>query len=683
MANLSFKQGDLSNISNNAISDGAVYFCKDNTEGHSAHGYIFYDVGSKNVDRLPINGAGYYIALDKKTNSIKNMYIENNLFNEGAGAYIGVGYGEKDIWLHRSSSSSSSNRGLWCPLYGNTDSNVSGAWILRLGAGIGDDIGEYTYIGSPPYVGNDGKSTNNRTIRPMTNSGYSLGDSSFPWATAHINEMIGNASTATILKNARTIAVGNQSKTFDGSADIEIPINISTTWTAGTSAGPIVKVVVNGKSSEKAIPIASDSNSGVITIGSQAFAGNKTFNGYTFHSRGIQINADSNLKEGLIIYDHDGSSTGVKRLMSSFWVTTVNHKGTGDVDKIKPAALWTVKYHDFLDDEEKNANPATSNYINKASVCLSLYDKTTAAFYPTESSLSSIITSTFLGTSSHRWAGIYSDTIVCSYFRTSTASNAPNNRYILIGNGEDGGKAYYIGSLSIPWDGLYSKNITAQNVSPFNNITSDQTLGLEDNNWTRLYVKAIRASGNIYPSSTDTQYLGLNNARWGTIYAKNGNFTGNVDASTYNGETLGNLSDSRLKIVQSNNILEKDLLIYNQLQPVVYKYKDVLPTENHSRTHIGFLAQDVEILIDQNGLTSEDCALVQIENLEEDSGYRPVCQDGKKYYLNYNELHGLHTLKNHQQDARLAELENKNKDLENTIATLKTQIELLKLAIGG
>ena len=54
-----------------------------------------------------------------------------------------------------------------------------------------------------------------------------------------------------------------------------------------------------------------------------------------------------------------------------------------------------------------------------------------------------------------------------------------------------------------------------------------------------------------------------------------------------------------------------------------------------------------------------------------------------RYSLRYGEFHGLHILKNHQQDTRLTELENKNKELENTISTLKTQVELLKLAIGG
>ena len=85
-----------------------------------------------------------------------------------------------------------------------------------------------------------------------------------------------------------------------------------------------------------------------------------------------------------------------------------------------------------------------------------------------------------------------------------------------------------------------------------------------------------------------------------------------------------------------------------------------------------------------NNLTNLDFGGLCIDSVDPDiEVYKKVLLDGKKYSLRFGEFHGLHILKNHQQDARLTELENKNKELENTIATLKTQIELLKLAVGG
>lgn len=56
----------------------------------------------------------------------------------------------------------------------------------------------------------------------------------------------------------------------------------SLTWTNGTTAGPIGKLVGTNMTTVTfpAIPAASASNSGVITTGNQIFNGDKTFNGY-------------------------------------------------------------------------------------------------------------------------------------------------------------------------------------------------------------------------------------------------------------------------------------------------------------------------------------------------------------------------------------------------------------------
>ena len=192
----------------------------------------------------------------------------------------------------------------------------------------------------------------------------------------------------------------------------------------------------------------------------------------------------------------------------------------------------------------------------------------------------------------------------------------------------------------------------------------------------------------ICPSSkksTGTINLGAPLLRWKNIYFS-GVLNGTAaDISQAYVDGDGTTSDKRLKEIQSNEILQKDLLLYDALAPVCYKYKNILPGHNYSRTHIGFLAQDIENQIKNFELSSEDCALVQARPLNEDDPQelKDICTDGYKYYLNYNELHGLHTLKNHQQDARLAELEAKNKELENTISNLKTQMELLRLAVGG
>ena len=216
MANLSFKQGDLSNISNTDISNGVVYFSKDNTSGHSNHGYIFYDSGS---NRLPINGSGYYIAPDKKEPSKKSMFIENNLFNYGAGAFIGVGYNNKDLWLHKSSTSGNPNRGLWSPLWGGTEEEPTdnGTWVLRVGkhSDSSTDPAEYLYLGSPKYINENGVVSNIYTIRPGAKDSYSLGDSSYKWADVYTLNITSNTGTfsSTLNVSGKTTLSGGMETT--------------------------------------------------------------------------------------------------------------------------------------------------------------------------------------------------------------------------------------------------------------------------------------------------------------------------------------------------------------------------------------------------------------------------------------------------------------------------------------
>ena len=75
--------------------------------------------------------------------------------------------------------------------------------------------------------------------------------------------------------NTLSITVGGTTKTATA-------VNsVSNAWEAGTSAGPKIKTTVNGKTGTAvAIPKATASASGVVTTGTQTFAGAKTFNSY-------------------------------------------------------------------------------------------------------------------------------------------------------------------------------------------------------------------------------------------------------------------------------------------------------------------------------------------------------------------------------------------------------------------
>ena len=159
-------------------------------------------------------------------------------------------------------------------------------------------------------------------------------------------------------------------------------------------------------------------------------------------------------------------------------------------------------------------------------------------------------------------------------------------------------------------------------------------------------------------------YLGTYAYPWTGLHVES------INGETVSRGTLKNTdSDIRLKSIQSNDILEKALKVYNCLTPIAYKYKNLQKTDNYKRTHIGFIAQEVEQQIFNQGLTNEDFAIVKIYQAE-GKEIIPGCEDGKKYQLDYNELHGLHVLKNQEQDKRILELEQKVQWLENKILEL-------------
>ena len=144
--------------------------------------------------------------------------------------------------------------------------------------------------------------------------------------------------------------------------------------------------------------------------------------------------------------------------------------------------------------------------------------------------------------------------------------------------------------------------------------------------------------------------LGTSNFPWKEIWSVN---------------ELNTSSDIRLKEVQDDNYLRKLLIVYNNIKPIAYKKKNIKPEDNHDRIHIGFSAQNVELELSKVSLTSMDFAGLGIDPTND-----PFFEDGKQYSLRYGEFHGLHVLKNQEQDKRILELEQKVQYLENKILEL-------------
>lgn len=277
-----------------------------------------------------------------------------------------------------------------------------------------------------------------------------------------------------------------------------------------------------------------------------------------------------------------------------------------------------------------------------------------------------------LGTSSNRWAIVYGKKFKGGLYNVDGNSVGKARDYAPFSVPTAPGGYGVYSYASFP--GSYKKNSVASSFDIQIDGTESNLLdrfiirytrgneyssGTTSNTGVVIQVRNDSSANEIFrPLSHKTMGLGTSSNQWGSIHGTN-----------YYKDGSAFTSDKRLKTIQPYEILEKDLMLYNLLTPVVYKYKNFNISDDYSRTHIGFFAQDVEQLIRQVGLSSEDCALIQALPVDDNLD---IFTDGKKYYLNYNELHGLHVLKNHQQDTEIASLKEEIKQLKQKISKLES-----------
>ncbi len=146
-------------------------------------------------------------------------------------------------------------------------------------------------------------------------------------------------------------------------------------------------------------------------------------------------------------------------------------------------------------------------------------------------------------------------------------------------------------------------------------------LGINDNEW------------SLVPYKDHFLNLGSPNHKWGTVYA----VVGAIQTSDKN------------KKNDIKPLSEQYESIFEQLKPVSYKLND-----GH-RTHTGFISQDIEKSLDDNGMTGEDWAAF----CKDDDG-----NGGSVYGLRYEEIIALNTHMIQKLMKRIDELEARIQELE-------------------
>lgn len=629
--NLLFKYGNFSNLAS-TIDQGTIYFAKDDTANHENNkGYIYYGdptSGTKNS----IIGDGYFL----KNNN--QFFINRPILNIGT----------DDIYLQQLGESLA----------------VNGLRIIRNTSNI--ELVNNIQI--------DGELLLDGHFLPTVSDTYDLGSTEFLWNNIYgkniYGELTGNSSTTTKLAasvsingtafdgssaittanwgTSRTITIKDFSSTNSGTGvsingstnyTLTLPSTIKATLDGNSSTATKLqtarKISVHGSSQNFdgsadisfTIRNASASQSGVVSTENQTFKGNKTF------SKNLTVNGSTTLK--------------------SLSATTGTFSGRVVVpagDEIPEDLPRTLKEYGGLQigagnscimfDENKilvrnSDNKLGTLYIRSPIGNLTVNGTTTLQAL-------SATTGTFSG-----------DLIV----KGSDCNFAMSGSHISISNSDvDNGRGM-IGVASV--DAVDSTN-------------GDRAIFLQSytNNYkAQVVLVSAGTDSAFYPNYIETPStgkdkvynkilnLGVSGRAWKNIYASNGTIQ---------------TSDIRLKDIQNSSYLNSLIKVYDSLTPIAYKMKNINEFDNYNRIHVGLSSQEVEEKMLENGLTRLDFGGLCVDPVYDDAGN----QIDESYSLRYGEFHGLHILKNHQQDERITEL-------ENQIANLKTQLELLKLSIGG
>lgn len=146
------------------------------------------------------------------------------------------------------------------------------------------------------------------------------------------------------------------------------------------------------------------------------------------------------------------------------------------------------------------------------------------------------------------------------------------------------------------------------------------------------------------------------NRRWHYGYFDNLSFN-NVDET----------SDRKVKNTIDYDVSKYDA-IFDTLKPASYKYNN----GTSGRTHLGFIAQDIQDSIKQANLTNKDCALVAIEGKGFDTERGEVINEEEtRYSIRSNELHALEV-------RQIQLLKAQVKQQETVIADLMQRLEKLE-----
>lgn len=169
------------------------------------------------------------------------------------------------------------------------------------------------------------------------------------------------------------------------------------------------------------------------------------------------------------------------------------------------------------------------------------------------------------------------------------------------------------------------------------------------------YYVTLNSNNNFIPSVDQIINCGTSGHSWKNIYSNGAKVT---------------TSDARYKKIICN-ISDDDRyeVLFNNLKPKLYKYKNFKKTDNHDRVHSGYISQEVKDAMSIAGIDNTEFAAFCYSNFENDQDAIDNNNGFKdKYMLGYEEFIALNT-------AMIQKLSKKIEKQQNELNELKEKIK--------
>lgn len=169
------------------------------------------------------------------------------------------------------------------------------------------------------------------------------------------------------------------------------------------------------------------------------------------------------------------------------------------------------------------------------------------------------------------------------------------------------------------------------------------------------YYVTLNSNNNFIPSVDQIINCGTSGHSWKNIYSNGAKVT---------------TSDARYKKIVCNiSDDERYEVLFNNLKPKLYKYKNFKETDNHDRIHSGYISQEVKDAMSIAGIDNTEFAAFCYSNFENDQDAIDNNNGFKdKYMLGYEEFIALNT-------AMIQKLSKKIEKQQKEINVLKEKIK--------